>query len=95
MISDAEAGDHKVYGGLGLTHWSNVDVGEPFNDAHEDNGDHVGISLEYQYHMEDVYVYTSLGIGRTIIKTRDQNGWDCSGCDYPSEIRVGIKWRLF
>lgn len=92
----AEAGEHHVYAGLHWTHLSNVDAGIPFNDDHEDNGDHVGIDVEYQYHTDDDdYAFISLGVGWSRFNTKEQSGWDCSGCKLPSTLRLGYKWRLF
>lgn len=95
-IQAASANEHRLYGGIGWTHWSNADAGQPLNDDPEDNGDHVGVNIEYQYvDQEDDYFYMSLGVGKTKVNTRNQSGWDCSGCALPTEFRVGYKWRIF
>ena len=93
----AEAGDHRLYLGLNWTHLSNVDAGIPFNTDPEDNADHVGIDVEYQYHMTDGdYLFLSLGVGKSRFNGADgRSGWDCSGCKLPSLLRLGYKWRMF
>ena len=89
------AGEHRVYIGTAWTHLSNVDAGIPFNDDYEDNGDHVGIDAEYQYvHDSGNYLFASFGVGYTVMHTKYQNGWDCSGCALPSVLRFGFKWRI-
>jgi len=88
----AEEPGHRVYLGLGVTHLSNVDAGTPFNDKYEDNADHYGVDVEYQYrpNTDGDYAYAAFGIGHT----RSKKGWDCSGCILPSTIRIGYKWRV-
>jgi hypothetical protein len=86
--------ESRVYLGIGLAHYSNIDAGEPFNDDHEDNMDHLGVSVEYQKHLESGYFYTSFGVGHSTHDTRYQSGWDCSGCKLPSALTIGYKLRI-
>ena len=86
---------HRVYVGLAWNHFSNVDAGMPFNEDHEDNMDHAGVDIEYQYHpSERSYFFSSFGVGWTKANTKYQNGWDCSGCVLPSTLKIGYKWRI-
>jgi hypothetical protein len=91
-VARSEEPGHRLYVGLGVTHLSNVDAGSPFNDKYEDNADHYGVDVEYQYRpdTDGDYAYFTFGIGHT----KSKKGWDCSGCKLPSTIRIGYKWRL-
>ena len=90
---------HQVYVDLGWKHFSNVDAGYPFNDDPEDNMDHVGVALEYQFHPnnDDDHFYATLGVGWSKFNRQDgsYNGWECSGCSLPSSLTVGYKWRVW
>lgn len=95
MATRCKADDtHQVYVGTHWTHLSNVDAGNGYNDKHEDRAEHIGVDVEYQYHMDDQYFFASAGIGKSLIKTKEQEGWDCSGCKFPSSLRVGYKWKI-
>ena len=95
VVSECKADDtHRLYLGLGLTHLSNVDAGPGYNDHREDSVDHFGVDLEYQYHQPDYYLFGSFGLGESIVRTEYQQGWECGGCKYHSQIRMGIKWRI-
>ena len=94
--SDLFIDRHRVYLGVGWKHFSNVDAGVPFNDHHEDNVDHFGVDVEYQYHFDKrSYFAASLGVGWTKANTKHQRGWDCSGCKLPSSMTLEYKYRIF
>lgn len=87
---------HRVYAGPHWTHLSNVDSGPPFNNNYEDDADHLGVDVEYQYHSApDQYFFMSVGVGYSRVNTKNQSGWDCSGCKLPSTLRLGYKWRIY
>jgi hypothetical protein len=80
---------------MGITHFSNVDAGSPFNNDYEDNAEHTGVNIEYQYHLKRVYFYSSISIGKNKAKRDSNAGWNCTGCALPSELRIGVKWRVW
>ena len=94
--SKADSNAHQVFIGFSISHMSNVDRGVPFDNLHEDNADHVGVDVEYQYHpnKEGDYAFFSFGVGKSRHKTREGSGWDCSDCKFPSMMRAGYKWRI-
>lgn len=95
MVSRCEAADiHKVYLGTAWTHLSNFDAGPGYNDEQEDSVDHFGIDIEYQYHMDNSYLFTSFGVGTSRVRTEDYTGWSCGGCSFPTSIRFGYKVRI-
>lgn len=95
MASRCKADDtHHVYVGTAWTHLSNFDAGPGYNDEREDSADHVGIDIEYQYHLEHMYFFSSIGVGKSRVATKHQTGWDCSGCSYPAALRFGWKMRI-
>ena len=95
LSSSVHGAEHKLFAGLGWTHFSNVDAGPPFNSDYEDGADHYGLNIEYQFVLKsENYFYGSVGVGRTRLNTKYQQGWDCSGCSLPSVVQFGFKWRI-
>lgn len=89
--------EDRVYIGIGVVHFSNADAGSPFNNDYEDWADHYGVNIEYQFDLKsdsDDYFYTSLSVGKTNAKTRDIEGWECSGCSINTSLEIGFKWRI-
>jgi hypothetical protein len=94
-MSRCESSDvHQIYFGGHWTHLSNFDAGPGYNSKPEDSSDHYGVDVEYQYHLNDQYFFASFGVGHTVVRTNQQEGWSCSGCSFPTSIRVGYKVRI-
>ncbi len=96
LSSNAQADPHRVYAGAGWTHFSNIDAGIPFNNDPEDNADHLGVSIEYNYVLKnDNYWYVSLGAGYTKMNMVEGGSrWECGGCLLNSTFTLGYKWRI-
>lgn len=94
LVSECKADDHRVYLGTHWTHLSNIDAGPGYNDEHEDRVEHIGINVEYQYHVQRSYLFASFGVGYSYASTSTGHGWSCGGCSLPSSIQVGYKFRI-
>lgn len=95
VVSECKADDHhRLYLGTHWTHLSNIDAGPGYNDEHEDRVEHIGINVEYQYHVQRSYLFASFGVGYSYASTSTGQGWSCGGCSLPSSIQVGYKFRI-
>jgi hypothetical protein len=90
--------ESRAYLGGHWMHLSNVDAGPPVNDTKEDQANHLGVEVEFQWVNEEGSMwFVGVGVGWSTFLSADRSkdGWECGGCKLPATLHLGYKWRLY